>query len=729
MQQSAAISSLSSAGQSAPALSPTHSELVEQAYDEYCDRLQAGEAVDGDLFCAQFPAVRSRLAGLIAAHHFLAENSHLLEDALAAEPHWPQAGEMFLGFRLEQELGRGAFARVFRGTDPARGGKVVSVKLDKRGGTEGQLLGPLEHRHIVPVHSVQRDDATGLTAICMPYRGRATLLHVLDHVGMAAQPPLRAAVILEAAQDPRWPTTTPPAAVLRQGSYVDGVCYLGLRLAEALAYLHEHNIYHRDLKPSNILLPPDGEPQLIDFNLAVNASDGLGLLGGTLLYMPPEQLQALMELPDKSATAVDARSDVFSLGVILYELLTGQHPFGPLSLNLSSQELGNRLLRHQQQGCRPVRSLRPDVPVAVAKLVERCLTYRQEDRLPSAAALAQGLRHHLSLVQCWRRRLSRHSRQILAVGVLLTASLTAGVTVNQQVIRPRYYNQQVQQVRTAYQQANFSEAAGYLTQLIVAFPAEPRLRLARGQVRLEQGLALPAGKERKECWEQARLDFLAVEKELAGDLWQNICWGNYFRCKEDWQKAREYYQSALTDPNCPAEVANNHGYIADRQADFDVALASLSRAIQQNSHLQAAYHNRAMTYYSKSWSLCQQQQLREQEQACLERAATDIAQTLKLGPASGELYKNAAAIHASLSRVYLSTKQDDLNQRFARLAAAELRQAVALGIAPGPALQQDCFKLLCPLQEFQAIARQQPGSSDHVRAVLLLDHFLPHIWD
>ena len=98
-------------------------------------------------------------------------------------------------------------------------------------------------------------------------------------------------------------------------------------MADGLAHAHERGILHRDLKPANILLGDDGEPLLLDFNLAADTKlrgpASAALIGGTLPYMAPEHLQALRG-EDRT---LDARSDLYSLGVILFELLTGNHPF------------------------------------------------------------------------------------------------------------------------------------------------------------------------------------------------------------------------------------------------------------------------------------------------------------------------------------------------------------------------------------------------------------------
>src|SRR5206468_1741103 len=110
-------------------------------------------------------------------------------------------------------------------------------------------------------------------------------------------------------------------------SFVQAVLWLASRLADGLAHAHERGILHRDLKPANILLTDEGQPMLLDFNLAEDTkrrpTASAALLGGTLPYMAPEQLRALQG----GHRPLDGRSDLYALGVILFELLTGRHPF------------------------------------------------------------------------------------------------------------------------------------------------------------------------------------------------------------------------------------------------------------------------------------------------------------------------------------------------------------------------------------------------------------------
>ena len=164
---------------------------------------------------------------------------------------------------------------------------------------------------------------------------------------------------------------------------------VGVPLADALAAAHERGIVHRDLKPANIMVDRQGRVKVLDFGLAkssaVDAEVGdetrapltrPGLIVGTIPYMAPEQIEG---------RAVDARTDVFALGVMLYELATGGRPFG----GESSAALMTAILRDNPA---PIEERRPDLPQPFARVVSRCLAKRPSDRIQTARDVYNELR-------------------------------------------------------------------------------------------------------------------------------------------------------------------------------------------------------------------------------------------------------------------------------------------------------------------------------------------------
>jgi serine/threonine-protein kinase len=254
------------------------------------------------------------------------------------------------------ELGRGGMATVYLAYD-LRYGRQVAVKVLRP--ELGAILGPdrftreiriaaaLNHPHILPLHD--SGEAGGRLFYVMPYvrggslRGRLTAEQRL---------PVDEAV-----------------AIVRQ-------------VASALDHAHAHSLIHRDIKPENILLH-EGEAMVTDFGIALAAGSApadrlteTGLLVGTPEYMSPEQAAGERTL--------DPRSDVYSLGCVLYELLAGEPPhFGPSPKSLIARRFTEPAPR--------VRRIRPEVPTAVDEAVAQALAPDPADRFPTAAAFADAL--------------------------------------------------------------------------------------------------------------------------------------------------------------------------------------------------------------------------------------------------------------------------------------------------------------------------------------------------
>jgi serine/threonine protein kinase len=364
---------------------PTYrSELLDAAYEEYLSRRARGEQVDPDQFCAAFPSMKSSLGRLLRFDAFLQGHEPLLEN-------WPAPGDKYAGFVLLHQLGQGAFARVYLARDERLGGRLVVLKVSRHGGPEANILGRIQHPNVVPVYSIQDDEPTGLCAVCMPYLGSATLDDVLDRLQGEQYFPERARFILDSAEGlpmPLDPSAEPgaPDVNLLSGAYVEGIRWIGARLAGALAFLHNLGICHRDLKPSNVLMQPNGTPVLLDFNLCTDQNADDVPFGGTLVYMAPEQLTSFPSEPGHAKSGPQA--DLFSLGVLLYQLATGQHPFDPLSLALKTPELRALLLERQKGGARPACELNPRIDRAFSDLIQQCLAFDPKDRPESAAHLA-----------------------------------------------------------------------------------------------------------------------------------------------------------------------------------------------------------------------------------------------------------------------------------------------------------------------------------------------------
>ncbi len=361
---------------------------------------------------------------------------------------FPTVGETFLGFKLTAELGTGAFARVFLAEQTALAGRPVALKVTTKPTREPQRLAKLRHTNIVPIYSVH--DEPPIQAVCMPFLGRQTLADLVKEYRSTGVFPGTNAHSTTAAvasrttvassrsghKLPALPDGAPaPAAVAidpetSESVHVELVLRLIARLADGLAHAHETGILHLDIKPANVLLADDGQPLLLDFNLAFDVRAGdRERAGGTLPYMAPEQLD---EYAERGSNRVDHRTDLYALGVIFFELLTGRHPFVRTgTTRLNPQEMA----KLRRAGAPSVRELNPAVSPAVESIVRTLLHPDPDRRYQSARDLLTDLdrhRQHLPLaiapdrsvverVRKWRRRNPRLWVYLLLSGAVLTA--------------------------------------------------------------------------------------------------------------------------------------------------------------------------------------------------------------------------------------------------------------------------------------------------------------------
>ncbi len=446
--------------------------LGQVAFEEYRLRVQAGEQVSFDEYHKQYgietngwPRWNTDVAHVKPTRQD--DSPQGSEQGSSIDQLWQEAmeladdvqdfptiGEKFLDFELQQELGRGAFARVYLARQGELADRPVVLKIASGHSLEPQHLARLQHTNIVPIYSVHRHD--NLTAVCMPYYGARTMADLLTTVrqksaAIASEQNLISTFFgradptkLPASSSATVETSSPskpPSKIIKalaESNYVDAVIWLMKQIAEGLSHAHSRGIIHRDIKPANILLTEEGLPMILDFNLSedvvVNGRTSL-LVGGTLPYMSPEHLQAV-----SSGGQVDFQTDIFSLGVIFYELLTGERPFPDRSG--AFDDVVREMISDRQGSCPSVLALNRAVPPSVASVVNRCLAPHGKDRYRSSEELTEDLQRHLhnqplrhvadrSIAERSKKWLKRHPRissgggvaAIAAVGLLLMFGL------------------------------------------------------------------------------------------------------------------------------------------------------------------------------------------------------------------------------------------------------------------------------------------------------------------
>lgn len=384
-----------------PQLKEHHSLAVDLAYEEFCLREESGEALNPQEFCHKFGGLRRAVARMLSLHRVLHSTSLGLKPPQTVA--WPAVGEHWLDWQLTEEIGRGAFSRVFLAEEPALGHRKVVVKCSTSGPDEAFVLGKLDHPQVMPIHSIRHDESRGLVGICMPYGGRVTLAHIIDELGCC-----------DSVADSKikvWPARD---AIAGENDYTLEVAKLIEKVARGLHAAHSAEVLHGDIKPSNIILSFTGEPRLVDFNLADDVGRGQQRLGGTPPYMAPERLPLLVpggprSTSPKSAASqktppADFRSDVFSLGVVFFELLYGQTPFefdvDDLHITYDSETLTNWKSLCNLDARK--------VPSDISSIVERAIEIDPARRFGSAAEFADALAEYIE-----RHSTAKHRKTLL----------------------------------------------------------------------------------------------------------------------------------------------------------------------------------------------------------------------------------------------------------------------------------------------------------------------------
>jgi len=283
-----------------------------------------------------------------------------VERTLATQPNASQAVRTIGRYEIIEELGRGAMGAVYKAVDPQIG-RTVALKViltrglmaeemrsqKERFYREARAAGKLTHPGIVAVYDVG-EDAYGSPYLVMEYVEGMTLDKALSPGGTA------------------------------QTFTFSQRLGLALEISAAIEYAHRHGVIHRDVKPANILMTRDGHPKIADFGIAkligAQATIGGNVLG-TPAFVSPEQL---------TGAAADARSDIFSLGVVLYWIFTGDRPFKGETMTAVSYKVVHTMPP-------PARQLNWALPEELDQILFRCLAKNPADRYQSAGELAAAL--------------------------------------------------------------------------------------------------------------------------------------------------------------------------------------------------------------------------------------------------------------------------------------------------------------------------------------------------
>ena len=369
-----------------------------------------------------------------------------------------EVGQRLDDFDLLVELGSGVFARVFLARQRSMQ-RLVAVKISANRGNEPQTLAQLDHDYIVRVFDqrILRDREWRL--LYMQYLPGGTLLNLVQAIRRAGGPPDSGQALLDTvdnALESRGeirPTESSTRTELATLSWPETVAWLGKRLAEALHYANSRGVLHRDIKPANVLLAPDCTPKLADFNISfarnVSGASPFAYFGGSLSYMSPEQLMACRPGHTQDAANLDTRSDIYSLAVVLWELLTGLKPFDDSAAQAARARSGGSvgdttalelMLTTRAQGISSaaLATLPTNCPTALRRVLLKALSADRDQRWASGAEFAEQLELCLDpqardLVdppaQSWRLRLRPFSVPIGSLAVLIPNLLATAYNI------------------------------------------------------------------------------------------------------------------------------------------------------------------------------------------------------------------------------------------------------------------------------------------------------------
>ena len=345
--------------------------IVAEAADLYLEQLGRGETPDLSEYALRYPQVASVLPQVLPVLRMIQSLARSDEsgDASGAAP--SVLGE----FKLIREIGRGGMGVVYEAEQVSLGRRVALKVLPMAAGAdtkqlarfqiEAQVAAALHHPHIVPIFAVGCDGGVHYYAMQL-VQGRCLAAVILERRRKALDAKCEST---EAGRDSRGALAAGEAA------------QLAIQAAEALEHAHGLGVLHRDIKPANLLIEDDGHLWVSDFGLArfQGGGDltGSGDLLGTLRYMSPEQAAG--------GRILDARTDVYSLGATLYEMLTGHHAFP----GKDRQELIRQITCDEPIAAR---KLEPKIPRDLETIVAKAMAKEAERRYATASEFAEDLR-------------------------------------------------------------------------------------------------------------------------------------------------------------------------------------------------------------------------------------------------------------------------------------------------------------------------------------------------
>jgi serine/threonine protein kinase len=449
---------------------PAEDPRVLQVAREYLGELESGRAPDRQAYLRRHPDLADALAECFDG----IEMAHAGALALGPVPAQPVPGPGTLGdFQVVREIGRGGMGIVYEAVQLSLGRRVAlkvlpfAAALDakhlQRFKTEAHAAAALHHTNIVPVHAVGCE--RGVHFYAMQLIEGQSLDAVIRELRGEDAGPAASTVDFRAGATVATPTSarTSQRSGRARESYRTAA-RIAAQVADALEHAHAAGVIHRDIKPANLLLDARGTVWVTDFGLAQVSADvsltRTGDMVGTLRYMSPEQAAGQRVL-------IDHRTDVYSLGATLYELLTLEPIF-------SGQD--RRALLHQilTEEPRPPRQIERSIPVELETIVLKAVAKAPEERYATAAELAADLRRFLderpilarrpTLVERARKWMRRHpsfvaAALLLLVGVVVALGVTTALVTRAEARTREAYEREQLRAEEAEKRFQLAQAA------------------------------------------------------------------------------------------------------------------------------------------------------------------------------------------------------------------------------------------------------------------------------
>lgn len=562
-----------------------------QILDEYLRGLEEGSPITPEELLARHPEMaeqlRGYLKGLALFHRAANPEATVAELKLRAA----QASRGDIGdFRLIREIGRGGMGVVYESEQVSLGRRValkvlpfaaaIDEKQITRFKNEAQAAAQVDHPNIVPVYAVGQDD--GIHYFAMQLIGGKSLAERIVE--------LRAQAVSAGTISGDTKSTLRTKAAL---DHVQSVARMGVQAANALHAAHEIGVVHRDVKPSNLLLDEKGKVWMTDFGVA-RCKTGVeltetGKLIGTMRYMSPEQTMGQPAL-------VDHRTDVYSLGVTLYELAALRHPFEGVSDAMLATELG-------RTGWRRPSHWNAAIPADFENIILKAMSESRDDRYATARDMEEDLQRFVDGKPTLARRPTlaarvnkwtwRHRRSVaVAMGVLIMA--VSGLLVSLFVISGERERRE-----TAYQASKdrlrqarklLDEFGSSVAQGLENVPGAEGLRkqlLHEMLPYFEEFAAASKGDSQEDPSLQADL---ALTYNKIGYLSDQL--GLLEPSEAAYRKAQQILERLAADPSNKSEYAaelarccNNLGQVLQKSGNLTGAKEQLERALAMQQRL------------------------------------------------------------------------------------------------------------------------------------------------